>query len=104
MRAHIRSLGLISTAPEQRYGERDFLLVAEGLASCAALTIGHMLGSPSKMERTGGTSVRTGEDRAPIDAPTPGEAVPELTPRQGEILELVAHGRSSREIKAKLGI
>ena len=43
-------------------------------------------------------------DFALVPDPTPGEPIPSLTPREREVLELIAAGCSNRRIAKKLGI
>lgn len=98
----IGSLGLVATRSDHGYEEED-LLVAEGLAYCAALTIDHMLGSFSETD-TVSELVQVVREAQPVVVSGYKGNVPNLTPRQREVLELISYGRSVKEVKAELGI
>lgn len=98
----IGSLGLVITESGRRYEQRD-VSMAEGLAYCAAITIDHMLYTASEMN-TVRELVQVVKDSQAVVVDANQDSVPELTTRQLEVLELISHGRSAKEVRIELGI
>lgn len=96
----IGALGLVSTAPDRRYGEED-LALAEGLSRCVALVVrGALQGLAPGLERR--ELDLLARHAGGFVSSVPAEAPPSLTRRQREVLDLLEAGLSAREIGAKL--
>lgn len=98
----IGSLGLVTTESGRRYEQRD-VSMAEDLAYCAAITIDHMLYTASETN-TVRELVQVVKDSQAVVVDANQESVPKFTTRQSEVLELISHGRSAKEVRIELGI
>ena len=92
-------MGLVSSEPD-RYGTGDVAL-AEGLAHCTALALDNARHHVSEAELVRELVRRAREDRRVVASQRHREA-PAITPRQMEVLEMLAAGRSTREIGGEL--
>lgn len=93
------ALGLVSSEPG-RYGTGDVALV-EGLAHCTALALDNARHHVSEVELVRELVRRAKEERRMVAAPRRREE-PQITPRQMEVLKMLAAGRSTREIGGAL--
>lgn len=93
------AMGLVSSKPG-RYGTGDVALV-EGLAHCTALALDNARHHVSEAELVRELVRRAREERRVVAAPRHREA-PQITPRQMEVLNMLAAGRSTREIGGEL--
>jgi GAF domain-containing protein len=93
------AMGLVSSKPGC-YGADDVALT-EGLAHCTALALDNARHHVSEAELVRELVRRAREDRRVIASPKHGEAPP-ATPRQMEVLKMLAAGRSTREIGREL--
>ena len=93
------AMGLVSSEPD-RYGADDVALV-EGLAHCTALALDNARHHVSEAELVRELVRRAKDDRRLVAAPRHKEA-PAITPRQMEVLTMLAAGRSIREIGGEL--
>jgi GAF domain-containing protein len=93
------AMGLVSSKPGH-YGADDVALT-EGLAHCTALALDNARHHVSEAELVRELVRRAREDRRVIAPPKHGEAPP-ATPRQMEVLKMLAAGRSTREIGREL--
>jgi GAF domain-containing protein len=93
------AIGLASSKPG-RYGADDVALT-EGLAHCTALALDNARHHVSEAELVRELVRRAREDRRGITPAKRGEA-PSITPRQMEVLKMLASGRSTREIGREL--
>jgi len=92
-------MGLISSKPG-RYGADDVALI-EGLAHCTALALDNARHHVSEAELVRELVRRAREDRRGVVPAIRGDAPP-VTPRQMQVLKMLATGRSTREIGAEL--
>ena len=92
-------MGFVSSEPDS-YGTDDVALV-EGLAHCTALALDNARHHVSEAELVRELVRRAREDRRMVSRPRHREA-PTITPRQMEVLEMLAAGRSTREIGGAL--
>lgn len=90
------AMGVVSVLPGRRYGEEDLAFV-EGLAHCASLAIDNALHHISSAGRPREPLWHPDHEKKP-DASIRDEDAPSLTPRQTEVLQRLAAGRSTREI------
>ncbi|MEK7848256.1 MAG: response regulator transcription factor [Chloroflexota bacterium] len=85
-----------------RFGARGYLLKdtqpQEVLQAVARVAVGEAVLSPAMAAKL------LEEFKGGATAPAPAEAVPEVSPRETEVLRLVAGGASNREIAAALSI
>jgi GAF domain-containing protein len=93
------AMGLVSS--ELGRYEADDLALAEGLAHCTALALDNARHHVSEAELVRELVRRAREDR-PVIAPPRHREAPAITPRQMEVLTLLAAGRSTREIGGEL--
>jgi len=93
------AIGLISARSGRRYGAEDVAL-AEGLAHCAALALDNAGHKASEVELVRELVRRAREEQRAISLPR--EGIPQITPRQMEVLRLLSSGHSTREIGREL--
>lgn len=93
------AMGLVSSELGS-YGADDVALV-EGLAHCTALALDNARHRVSEAELVRELVRRAREERRVIASPRHREAPP-ITPRQMEVLQMLAAGRSTREIGGEL--
>ncbi len=93
------AMGLVALKPGN-YGPDDVAL-AEGLAHCTALALDNARHHVSEAELVRALVRRAREDRREL-APAKRGEVPSITPRQMEVLKMLAAGRSTREIGGEL--
>jgi GAF domain-containing protein len=93
------AMGLISARSGRRYDAEDVAL-AEGVAHCAALALNNARHRASEVELVRELVRRTSEGQRVISLPR--REVPQITPRQTEVLKMLSSGRSTREISREL--
>lgn len=93
------AMGLISARSGRRYGAEDVAL-AEGVAHCAALALNNARHRASEIELVRELVRRANEEQRVISLPR--KEVPQITPRQMEVLGLLSSGHSTREIGREL--
>ena len=94
------ALGMVSADPKHRYGRED-LLLAEGVAHITALALENIRLHLSEYDLVRELIERARRESLVIST-ADSRKIPELTPRQLEVLGLLAEGKSAREIGAEL--
>lgn len=95
------ALGLVTAEPGRRYGNEE-LVLAEGVAHIAAVALDNARRHLPESELARELVERARRERHTVAVPDTHGDVPDLTPRQMEVLKLLSEGKSAREVGAEL--